>query len=258
MKMTRKMPIKSPKLQRGMTLIELLVAGIVSLIAVSGMVLVMASTLGTSTQTIEMSRLNHEMRTAMQIMTRELRRANYHAGWIACYGNTDCRTDLGITDEIDAIQIGTSVTAGDCIWFWYDRPQICPTSTCTVAQLAAAQTAVTAETVSAFRRAVTDGVGRLQMTTTRVTAASCGSSADWVDITDPNVMDVLEFTAVNNESIVETINSAGVTLTTEKIGLTLTAKLTADASVPTWIKNNANATRQLNEFVKVRNNFTAP
>lgn len=256
MKMSRTMPIRSLKLQKGMTLIELLVAGLISLIAVSGMVLVMASTLGTTTQTIEMTRLTHDMRTAMQIMTRELRRANYHSGWIECYGNPGCRTTLAIDSYIDSIQIGTSEDAGDCIWFWYDRPQLCPTTTCTPAQFAAAQDPVTEEPVAAFRRAVTDGVGRLQMTTLRETAADCDDSADWVDITDPNVIDVESFAVTNTDSILEDINAAGATLLTEKIGLTITAKLTGDASVPAWIQNNANATRQLTEFIKVRNNFT--
>ena len=102
MKMTRSMPIRSLKLQKGMTLIELLVAGVISLIAVSGMVLVMASTLGTATQTIEMTRLTHDMRTAMQIMTRELRRANYHPNWIACYGDTGCRKAISV-DQTDTL-----------------------------------------------------------------------------------------------------------------------------------------------------------
>ncbi|MGA9575498.1 MAG: hypothetical protein WBS20_16270, partial [Lysobacterales bacterium] len=141
--------------------------------------------------------------------------------------------------------------------FWYDRPQACPTSSCTAAQLAAAQLDVTAESVAAFRRAVTDGVGRIQMTTTKTAAAVCNASPDWVDITDPNVMDVLSFTVSDAESIVENVNTAGDTLNTEKIGLTMTAKLTADPSVPAWIRNNANATRQLTQFVKVRNNFVS-
>ena len=147
MKMKRIIAIKSLKSQKGMTLIELLVAGIISLIAVSGMVLVMASTLGTSTQTIEISRLTHDMRTAMQIMTRELRRANYHPGWIACYGNTGCLNAgfLDIASEIGVIQIGDSVGTDDCLWFWYDRPQACNTASCTTAELAALQTDLTAE-----------------------------------------------------------------------------------------------------------------
>ena len=59
-----------------MTLMEMLVAGMISLIALSAMVIVMANTLGTGSQTIQMARVSNEMRAAMQIMTRELRRAN--------------------------------------------------------------------------------------------------------------------------------------------------------------------------------------
>jgi type II secretory pathway pseudopilin PulG len=257
MKMKRIITIKSLKLQKGMTLIELLVAGIISLIAVSGMVLVMASTLGTTSQTIKMSRLTHDMRTAMQIMTRELRRANYHSDWLACWGNVGCRTDLGITSQINEIQIGTNDTANDCLWFWYDRPQICPTSSCTTAELIAVQTDVTGESVAAFRRAVTDGVGRLQMTTTRTEAASCGANSDWVDITDPNIIDVMSFNVNNDDSFVEIFNVDLDSQRVEKISLTMTAKLKVDASVRSWIQSNTNgASRELTEFVSVRNSTT--
>ena len=73
--------------QKGMTLMELLVAGFISIIVSSGMVILMASTLGTGTQTIKMTQLSEEMRSAMQIMTRELRRANYHSTYNLCFGN---------------------------------------------------------------------------------------------------------------------------------------------------------------------------
>ena len=134
----------------------------------------------------------------------------------------------------------------------------------------AAQTAVTSESVAAFRRAENDdGVGRLQMTTTRTTAATCNSSADWVDITDPNIIDVVAFTVDNLDlaffgtelyrpSISEPINSALDTQNVEKISLVLTARLTADPSVPAWIQGNVNATRTMDEFVSVRNNITSP
>lgn len=256
MKTTRSRHIYGRKHQMGVTLIELLVAGVISLIAVSGMILVMATTLGTSTQTIEMVKLSQEMRTAMQIMTRELRRANYHPGFIGCYGNTGCLADMGIESQIAEISIGDSVADGDndCLWFWYDRPQT----------VGAPQIAVDGESVAAFRRAVSGEVGRIQMTTTRTTAASCTLSADWVDITDPNIIDVLSFTVINDDaafpSITETINAVGDTQSVEKIGLTITAKLTADSSVPTWVQNlnSGGATRDLNAFVRVRNNVVTP
>jgi len=272
MKMTRIIPMRSLKLQKGMTLVELLVAGTISLIAVSGMVLVMASTLGTTTQTIEMTHLTHDMRTAMQIMTRELRRANYHPTWLACYGNMGCRTELGITTQVNSINIGntgfgTDPGSGtdDCVWFWYDRPQICPTASCDAAALLAAQTPIAGESVSAFRRAETAGVGRLQMTTTRTVAASCSLSADWVDITDPNIIDVLAFFVTDADvlspvdlrlpSIEEDIGTAGAKQFVEKIGLRIRARLTFDPSVPAWIRGD-NATRTMDEFIRVRNNIT--
>jgi type II secretory pathway component PulJ len=272
MKMTRIITIKPLKFQKGMTLIELLIAGVISLIAVSGMVLVMATTLGTTTQTIEMTRLTQEMRTAMQIMTRELRRANYHPGFIACVGNTGCLgenineddlTYLEIDTWIKPVLIGTNILTNDCLSFWYDRPQNCPFSSCTDAQLAAAQTAVNSESVAAFRRAaVNGGVGRIQMVITKPNA-SCDDDdddLDWVDITDPNIMDVLTFT-INSESYIEEIATVGgPTQAVDKIGLTMQAKLTADASVPPWIQNlnEKGQTRELVDFVKVRNNTIAP
>lgn len=256
MKITGNRRFRDLKHQQGATLIELLIAGVISLIAVSGMLLVMASTLGTTTQTIEMVKLSQEMRTAMQIMTRELRRANYHPEFVLCYGNTGCLVDLDIDDEINEISIGDSVSAGDndCLWFWYDRPQAAGTTAIMV----------DGESVAAFRRAVSGDVGRIQMTTTRTTAASCSLSADWVDITDPNIIDVLSFTVTNADvdfpSIVEVINSAGDTQSIGKIGLAMTAKLTADASVASWIQNlnSLGPTRDMNAFVRVRNNVVTP
>jgi Tfp pilus assembly protein PilW len=264
MKMKRIKQIRSIKRQRGMTLIELLVAGIISLISVSGMVIVMANTLGTSAQTIKMSSVSQEMRTAMQIMTRELRRANYQPGFLACYGDTGCLTRVpvgdppvatDITDKINVIQISdTSFGTDDCFWFWYERPDDSGTGS----------VGAGTEYVAAFRRSEENGVGKLQMTSTRTSNVACTATdilGNWEDITDPNVVDVLTFSVDNADvdfpSIVETINAAGDTQSVQKIALSMTAQLTTDASVPAWIQSNVNATRQLDEFVKVRNHTTS-
>ena len=93
------------KRQQGMTLLELLVAGVISVVVTAGMVILMASTLGTGTQTIKMTQLSAEMRTAMQIMTRELRRANYHSSYANCFGDTDCLVTQGVASKISEINI---------------------------------------------------------------------------------------------------------------------------------------------------------
>lgn len=247
MKTIRNMSNNGRKYQRGMTLIELLVAGVISLIAATGMVVVMANTLGTSSQTIQMARVSQEMRTGMQIMTRELRRANYHASFMSCYGNMDCRTTLGITAQVADININDYTTLNgesDCFWFWYDRPQ------------SGTPVAVTAETVAAFRHTVVAGVGKLQMTTNRTTAANCTQNGDWVDITDPNIIDVLTFSVDDTDSVLEVINADGDTQGVERIGISITARLPVDPSLPVWVQSNANTDRELTEFIKVRNNTT--
>ncbi len=115
-----------------------------------------------------------------------------------------------------------------------------------------------AEPVAAFRRTVASGVGRLQMTTTRTAAPGCNPNADWVDITDPELIDVLTFNVDDTDSFTETINAGGDIQSVERIGLTITARLTPDASLPAWLQNNANASRELREFVTVRNHTTSP
>ena len=214
----------------------------------AAMLIVMANTLGTGSQTIQMSRLNQEMRTAMQIMSREVRRANYHANFLNCFGNVACRTDLGITGVVKEISITNSGDA-DCFWFWYDRPQ---TGT---------QTAVTAETVAAFRHVTDGGVGKLQMTTTRTTAPQCGASASdtqWIDITDTDIVDVQTFNITDTNSFSETINGAGDTQLVERLTISITGRVVQDNSVASWLQAAAAETKTLDHFVQVRNHITTP
>jgi type IV pilus assembly protein PilW len=230
-----------PRRQRGVTLVELLVAGVISLIAAAGMVIVMANTLGSGTQTIQMARMTQEMRAAMQIMSRELRRANYHSSYISCFGNTGCRSDLGITAKIAEINI-TDNGDSDCFWFWYDRPGL----------------TLAASPVAAFRHTTVAGIGKLQMTTALTTAPNCNLSASWIDITDPSLIDVTAFNVSDADSVVETFNAAGDTQSVERIALAMTARLTPDASVPGFLRTgtNPNAARELQEFITVRNHTT--
>lgn len=245
--------------QNGMTLIELLVAGVISLIAAAGMIAVMANTLGTGTQTIKMTKLTQDMRAAMQIMSRELRRANFHRGYMACFGNMNCLKEapdpddststVDISNEIGEIEIFDSGDS-DCFWFWYDRPN------------SDGFGGGDEPPVAAFRRtteAVGDlTVGKLQMTISDEDMdIDCDPNADWTDITDPELVDITEFN-VSDASVVETVNENGDTQGVGRIGLAITARLTPDTSVPAWLQTgtNPNAARVLQEFIKVRNHTT--
>ena len=104
--------------QSGFGLMEMFISLSLSLLAVSVMLILVANTLGHGTKTIKMSRLNQELRASMQLMSRDLRRSNFHGNFLQCFANTNCRADLGITGYINNIHINAS---GNCFWYWLDR-----------------------------------------------------------------------------------------------------------------------------------------
>jgi prepilin-type N-terminal cleavage/methylation domain-containing protein len=225
--------------QSGVSLMELLIAMAISLVVSLAMVSLMANTLGTGTRTIEMSRLTAELRTGLQIMTRELRRANFHANFTKCFGNVDCRAtmDNGDADAegyIKAITVDDSVGTDDCMYFWYDRD--------------ADGDSTDDDDVAAFRRTVISGVGVLQMTTTRNLAPSCSSGTYWTSLTDPNFVDVTDFTINNSFSYTDTITDGGDTQSVGKISMSLTGVLVRDANV----------SKTVIDLIRVRNDIFAP
>ena len=234
--------------QHGMTLMELLIAGMISIVASAGMLALMANTLGSGTKTIKMTRLSQEMRSSMQIMTRELRRANYHGSYAACFGDENCVTNLGISGVVKDVTIDGG-SGGDCFWFWYDRPQ--GTST---------PVAVTSEQVAAFRRTTSgSGVGSIEMSVSGTGTPSCNVDSDnWQPITDPNIYDVTAFTITNTDSFTVPVTAAGTTLAVDRIGISMTGSLVDDASVPTWMGGSGVPTVQLQDFIRVRNDTSGP
>jgi prepilin peptidase dependent protein B len=256
------------RLQRGMTLVELMVASAISVIVVSAMVILMGNTLGTGTQTIKMTRLSQEMRTAMQIMTRELRRANYHGSYAACFGNANCLSTLGISGVVKNITINGGST-GSCFYFWYDRP--------------GDAYSVDQQSAAGFRRVTNaSGVGSIEMwlpTTSTSTnendtsTPNCtGGSDNWQSITDPTVYDITSFCVSNNgdtncdgtvddaelASFTQTVGGSGATLGVQRLDLRMTGKLKSDPALAAWLQGNTAPTQVVQDFVRVRNDIPSP
>ncbi len=213
---------------RGVTLVELMVALVISLIASSAMVLLMANMMGTGTQTIQMSRLTQDLRTAMQLMTRDLRRANYHTNSANCFAEIDCNPD---ESKIMAI----TPVGGDCFRFYYDhdRDDI--------------PDARSFQWFTGTRNGNTVNV--LQLTDDG--SDNCG--ADWgagFDITDPDTVNITAFTVSNVDSYNESVSSLH-TQDVSKIRLTMTAELLATASGMTISKT-------IEDLIYVRNKVFCP
>ena len=194
-------PSKKWKQQCGVTLIELLVAMVISLIVSTAMILLMASTLGTGTQTIQMSRLTQEMRTAMQLITRDLRRANFHSNSAACYGTINCSPDV---TKITAI---VPNLANNCFRFWLDRESDGDLD------------------AGAFQRYTRGSVNVLQMTMADDANDTCGD--DWgvaLDITDADIVNISAFTIGDDESYCTDISPTD-SQNISRIRLTMTGEL---------------------------------
>lgn len=171
--------------QMGVSLMELLIALALSVVVTSAMVMLMSNSLGTATRIIHSSQLTDELRNSMSMITRDLRRANYSANAIFCYGNSNCGSSGGIAQQAGDIQV-----SGECFTYTLDR-----NSDGNAAN----------DPVGAFRRVTPGGVGVIEMWTGDANETPvCGSlagTAGWIELTDPNTVNVSAFDINDDASI---------------------------------------------------------
>jgi type II secretory pathway pseudopilin PulG len=232
--------IRTFKRQAGVTLIEAMISLALSLIVTSAMVVLMANSLGTSTRIIHMSQLTDELRNAMSMMTRDVRRANYSANSIFCYGSSQCGFAGG-----NALQTGDIVIDGECFTFTLDR---------------SFDGNATNDAVGGFRRMVdvASGIGVIEMWTGIAgTTPDCAAAPDpddeWIELTDPNTVDITVFTINDDGSIEKEIaESKTSTFNTRQreIQVLLEGELVLEQQ-----KGNVVVVRRLEDTIYVRNDF---
>ena len=168
------------KRQAGASLMESMIALALSALVTTAMVVLMANSLGTATRVIHMTQLTDELRNAMSMMTRDVRRANYSANSIFCYGNSNCGASGAIAQQAGDIQL---LPDDECFSFTLDR-----NSDGNAAN----------DAVSAFRRVTPNGVGAIEMWAGAAGATpNCGAMPGdfpWIAVTDPRTVNVTEFT----------------------------------------------------------------
>jgi type II secretory pathway pseudopilin PulG len=182
--------IVSVKRQAGMTLMEAMISLALSVVVTTAMVILMSNSLGSATRIIHMSQLTDELRNAMSMMTRDVRRANYSANSIFCYGYSRCGMEGGPALQVGDIQI----EADQCFTFTLDR---------------GFNGDATDDSTGGFRRAVDNGVGVMEMWVGDADdTPDCGVDAGsypWVQVTDPNIVNVTFFEVNDAGSVVREI-----------------------------------------------------
>ena len=227
--------------QKGLSLIELMVAMVLSIIVVGAIVALMSNSLGASKTTIQSTRLVQEMRDGMQIMTRDLRRAGFDAD---AYDAINPGTNSFAYNNFSDITITPDTNPDpdnqfECILFSVDRSNA---------------GAPTAGDQTGFRVAQVNGVGVLQVKVNNAGACNdAADSANWPAITDVESVNITRLSFDDSESFTSLVRTRDTDndgtpdvqdeLTTRKIKVVLEGQLLRDATIA----------RRFEDEVKIRN-----
>lgn len=220
--------------QAGFSLMETVVAMSVSLVVTASMVALMANSLGTTSRIIGMTKLSDDLRSTMQMLTRDVRRASYNANALLCYGNEDCFTDGSVTLPGDVVINGDQ----DCFIFQLDRLHDGDS---------------TNDAAGAFRRRQTDEdvpIGWLEMWTGAGIPGDCAGvdANNWVQITNPDSMNITNFNVNDDLSYTQEIFNDGVTTISQKVRklrVRIDGQLVTDSGI----------TRRMEDVISVRNDL---
>lgn len=231
--------------QSGASLMEVLVAMTISLVVTASMIAMMSNSLGTTARIIKMTKLQDDMRVAMQMMSRDVRRSSYNAGAQLCYANDDCGSD---TSELNGTSMrlaaDVQIPSNTCFYFETDRNHDGDS---------------TADEVGGFRQVVKanqsgNDVGVLQMWTGAAgETPDCEVDTGWVDITNPDNMNIAVFSVddlLSYDQLIQRIeNDDGTFEETwqriRKIRMDIQGRLVLDPSIQ----------RQISDVIDVRNDF---
>jgi Tfp pilus assembly protein PilV len=234
--------------QKGVTLVEAMISLSLSLIVTMGMVALMANSLGTANRIIQMSQLTDEMRNALSIMTRDVRRANYSVNSIYCYGNSNCGNAGGIAEQAGDITV-VNTAAFSCFVFNVDREFDGDTTT---------------DPAGGFRRLPhpDSGVGVIQMWTGDQSADCVDmnySNENWVDLTDPGTVDITQFIVDDTGSLTQNFlegETNDFSQTQRQLRLDIVGELVLEQGLVTaGMFADQVVSRQIGDIIYVRNDF---
>jgi len=215
--------------QAGFSLMEAVVAMSISLVVTAAMVALMANSLGSTSRIVNMTKLSDDLRTTMQMLTRDVRRASYNANAMLCYGNDDCYTDGSLILPGDVVISGDE----DCFTFQMDRLHDGDS---------------TNDDAGGFRRVEASGVGSLEMWTGGNAPDCAGDDTNWVRVTNPDSMDITNFNVDDDLSYTETIFDNGITVIQQKVRK---LRFTIDVQ----LVNASGITRRMEDVISVRNDL---
>jgi len=218
--------------QHGFTLIELMIGMLLGLIVTGIAISMYVSTLGITRQTNSTVRLSHELRSALGLFAKDVRRAGYWNG-----SPVASNPHASVVEEDLPIMVfsvsapTTSSTSGDCIMLSYDLNRDGASST---------------REIFGYRLSVTSDIGTIQSlyiaSSSSSSGVNCTESGTWNDVTDANFVDVdtLLF-ATSPAGTVASFASASVR--------------SIDITVAGYVRSDPKLIREYSNEVRVRNDL---
>lgn len=212
--------------QRGLTLIELMIGMVIGLLVVGIATQMYISTLGITKQTTAMTRLNQELRSTIDLISSDIKRAGYYSNAVAASNPYASIVSGGLPVKVFAYDGGTD----NCVVLGYDNN-------------------IAAEHIYGYR--FSPGSGEVEMLTVSSYAsgsqADCSSSAfivtgGWDVLTDSRTVSISDLSF----SLSPSPAASWAESSSKVIDVTLSGTAVADPKV----------TKVLRESVRVRNEYT--
>ena len=153
----------------GFSLIELMIAMVAGLIVLGAVLTFTVSMIRAYSENIRSTRLTQDLRTGMNVIVRDLRRAGFDSTSVTRV----------LTDENPSGFTGMTAS-GSCVRYEYDRG------------VGGGGGIPAATEIRGIR--LNSATGALQMNASSSSIDCAGSSGAWVDVTDPSIIEVTAFT----------------------------------------------------------------
>lgn len=214
--------------QHGISLIELMVAMSISILLMLGLTTFMSGTLNSNSTAIKMSRFDQEIRAAMTLMVREVRRAGY---WGSPSYTSGALSGVGYGSTYVNPFANLDTTTAGCILYRYDKNS---------------NGIIDSGEYFGFQLS-SDSI---QMLNNGSSTDNCNSTSGWAPLTNSANVKVttLSFAETDSAPVYTNGTSSGPNIKVRYITITLTGQSATDASLK----------QTLQETVKLENDLFSP
>jgi type II secretory pathway component PulJ len=231
----------------------------------------MGNSMGTANRITQSAQLNDQLRNVMSMMTRDVRRANYSAASVLCYGNAYCgQQDATRQVGGDASPLSAQmIVQPACLIFQLDRARDVDND----GDLEIDGNA-TNDPKGGFRLMTYDNgrdgtVGVIEMwvgnDNADVSAPGCDddTGGPWVPVTDPNIVDIVDFSIDDSlstdKSIFQDSGEEEYTQRQRYLQLAVEGELVLERRMG-WVAGSDDIMirRRVEDIITVRNDYLWP